>query len=126
MPIDGSLLLSNREDERPVKIERLNCCAPRRRETVNSDSLPIEVLRPNVTARVEYRNFVASVRVDGSHLSALAQRARNASERQVVGCGKAASGHRFNMINMEGCLLSDLRKVAVLTTVAAPLNDEPS
>ena len=83
MPTDGSLLLSNREHERPVKIECLNSRAACRRKTDQCDPLPGEVLRPNVAARVEYWNFVASVGVDGSLFSALSKRAGDASERQL-------------------------------------------
>ena len=61
MPTGGSLLLSNREHERPVKIECLNSRAACRRKTDQCDPLPGEVFRPNVAARVEYWNFVASV-----------------------------------------------------------------
>jgi hypothetical protein len=50
MPTDGSLLLSNRELERPVKIECLNSRAACRRKTDQFDPLPGEVFRPNVAA----------------------------------------------------------------------------
>jgi hypothetical protein len=67
------------------------------------------MLRPHITARIEQRNFLFGLRINGGSTCAFAERAGNASQCEVVSDGFSANSNRRDVVNVKSCFLSGLR-----------------
>jgi len=105
---DG-LFPPNREGERAVHAQSGHRGATRRGEAKNANAIPAEMTAPYFAAWMEERQHFASGGVRCLLAGAFAQRARDASQREVVQGCHAADGHRNDMVHMEEGFLSRLR-----------------
>lgn len=126
MPASGALLLADGDDQGPVHRQCLNGRAAGCGAAQQARALPTEVVVPQVAPRVEEGDAITTGRVDGSLPRGLTQRARNAGEGEIVGGVRPASVHRHDMVDVKGRFLAELRKAAVLASVAGTPDNKPA
>lgn len=122
----GSLLLTDRQDQRPIHGQCLDCRPTYRRSAADTDAPPAEVLAPDIATRMEQSHHLAAHGIDGSLARSLAQGAGNARERQVVGDRRTASLDRNDVVDVKGRFLTLLRQPAILTPPTGSLHHKPS
>jgi hypothetical protein len=126
MTTSGDFLLADGDDQGPIHLQGLKrraagCGAPEQ-----ARALPAEVVVPQVAPRMQEGDVLSTHRVDGGLTCSLAQRARNTSEGEIVAGVLTASYHRHDVVDMKGRFLTQLRKAAVLASVAGTPDDEPA
>lgn len=126
MTASGDFLLADGKDQRPVQVQ----CFDRRTAGCGASekarALPVKVVVPEVAPRIEKGDLLTARRIDGGLTRGLAKRARNAGEREVVAGVVTSSFHRHGVVDMKGRFLTELRKAAILTSVAGTPDNQPA
>ncbi len=120
------LLSTNAQNQWPVHRQRLDGRSSDHRATGDSDTLPPEVIDPDVTPWVEETYFDTSPRVAGALPGPLSKRTRNTSQRQILSVGRPERTERQDVVDVEGGFLTFLREAAVLAAVTRSLHDKPA
>ncbi len=108
MATKNCLLESDRQDRRAVQLQRLDRRSRRCRLPQQDGFGPLEVLRPDVAARIEQLDLVTGLRIDGALSSGFAQRARHTSQREIPSVGLSTGTDGLDMIDVERRFLTFL------------------
>lgn len=126
MATSGAFLLTDGNHQGPVHLQGPDRRAAGGGAPKQEGALPAEVVVPQVAPRMEEGGLLTTLRVDGSLTGGLAKRARNTGEGEIVAGVGTASGHRHDVVDMKGRFLTQLRKAAVLASVAGTPDNEPA
>lgn len=125
MPVPDLFLLTDGDDQGPVHLQCLDCRAAGCGLPEQPYAVPAEVVVPKVEPRMEEGDVLTARRVDGGLTRGFAERARNTGEGEIVAGVVASSFHRYDVVDMKGRFLPQLRQAAVLASIAGALNNEP-
>ena len=123
MAIPKSLLLPDRQCQRPIHAQCRHRRAARRRQSNNPHALPPEMQPPPFAARIEQRCLLATLRIGRCLSGALPQRTRHTGQRQILQRGFAAGNNRPHVVHVKHRLLSRLRQPAKLTAIPRSPDD---
>src|SRR5437763_12097114 len=126
MPAARQFFVADRQDRWPVHSEGGNRRASSRGQADRNNVVPTEVRRPVLAARMKELHNASRLRIPGGSARFLSKRTRDACKRQIVERGSPANHFRHDMVYVEGGLLSDLSKAAVLAAAIGACDDEPA
>jgi hypothetical protein len=68
----GDLLITDRQDQRPIHCQSVNRRSSARRAPLYKDAQPTKVLDPDIASRMEQSHFLFAVRISSGQTSGLA------------------------------------------------------
>lgn len=105
---DAGLFCSDCQGKWAVHLQRCNGSSAYGRLALEQDASPAKMVRPAILPRIEYRCWLAGLRILEELPGSFMQRARDASESQIVGIRRATGRNWNNMIDMKRGDLSKL------------------
>ena len=98
----------------------------RRCSSDDCETTPLEMASPVLATWMKKGHTATGQKVGSRTACGLAQRTRDASYREILHHGRPAHGSRYDVIDVEGGLLSLLRQAAVFATPTGPILDQPA
>ena len=116
-------LATDRSNIRIVDGEHLDCDSADRRPAPQFDATPLEMILPNISARVEQAGQRARRRVDAADIGSLVAIAVHTGQGQVVSVSFASMLTRNDVVHLQRQRIAGRGQVAVFTAVAGARPD---
>ncbi len=123
MPAAQRFLRADGEHDEAVHRQSSNRGTPHRTEADNFNLAPAKMQTPRVATGIENGSEFSGARISPKLPRTFVQRARNASQRQIVEAGFTASGNGNYMVKVKDRFLAGLGESAILAAVCRPKHD---
>ncbi len=116
------LFFADCQNQGPVHVQRSDCRSTSRCQTNSANSIPLHVIVPAISTRIEEWCLLIGIRICSSLACAFFERTRDARQCEVLKDGCPASRDRLDVIDVEGCFLSELQQATVFASIPSSLN----